>query len=227
MGMQSVRNIEIAPSILSADFSRLGEQIKAVERGGANILHFDVMDGHFVPNITIGLPVLKSLAGTTSLPIDAHLMISEPGRYATQFVDAGARMVSVHVEADPHLHRTLMSIRSAGAQAGVVLNPSTPLTAIDQAVLFADYVLIMSVNPGFGGQKFIPESIAKVRRLRQMIQERQVPVRIEIDGGIDRSNIETVVDAGAEIIVAGSAIFGTPDAEIAVKELRSATIQWV
>ena len=227
MGMQSVRNIEIAPSILSADFSRLGEQIKAVERGGANILHFDVMDGHFVPNITIGLPVLKSLAGTTSLPIDAHLMISEPGRYATQFVDAGARMVSVHVEADPHLHRTLMSIRSAGAQAGVVLNPSTPLTAIDEAVLFADYVLIMSVNPGFGGQKFIPESIAKVRRLRQMIQERQVPVRIEIDGGIDRSNIETVVDAGAEIIVAGSAIFGTPDAEIAVKELRSATIQWV
>lgn len=227
MGMQSVKNIEIAPSILSADFSRLGEQIKAVERGGANILHFDVMDGHFVPNITIGLPVLKSLAGTTSLPIDAHLMISEPGRYATQFVDAGARMVSVHVEADPHLHRTLMSIRSAGAQAGVVLNPSTPLTAIDEAVLFADYVLIMSVNPGFGGQKFIPESIAKVRRLRQMIQERQVPVRIEIDGGIDRSNIETVVDAGAEIIVAGSAIFGTPDAEIAVKELRSATIQWV
>jgi ribulose-phosphate 3-epimerase len=227
MGMPSVKNIEIAPSILSADFSRLGEQIKAVERGGANILHFDVMDGHFVPNITIGLPVLKSLAGKTSLPIDAHLMISEPGRYATQFVDAGATMVSVHVEADPHLHRTLMSIRSAGAQAGVVLNPSTALAAIDEALLFADYVLVMSVNPGFGGQKFIPESIGKVRRLRQMIQERQVPVRIEIDGGIDRSNIETVVEAGAEIIVVGSAIFGTPDAETAVKELRSATIQWV
>ena len=198
--MQS-RNIEIAPSLLSADFSRLGEQIEAVERGGASILHFDVMDGHFVPNITIGLPVLKSLAKTTRLPIDAHLMITEPGHYATQFVDAGAKMVSVHVEADPHLHRTLMSIKSAGAQAGVVLNPATPVSAIEEALLFADYVLVMSVNPGFGGQKFIKESVAKVRRLRQLIQDQQLAVRIEIDGGIDRSNIETVVEAGAEIIV--------------------------
>ena len=225
--MQSRKNIEIAPSILSANFSRLGEQIEAVERGGASILHFDVMDGHFVPNITIGLPVLKSIAPSTHLPIDAHLMISEPGRYATQFVDAGAKMVSVHVEADPHLHRTLMSIKSAGAEAGVVLNPATPVGAIEEALLFADYVLVMSVNPGFGGQKFIPESVAKVRKLRQMIQERQLSVRIEIDGGIDRSNIETVVEAGAEIIVAGSAIFGAPDAGDAVKELRNATIQWV
>lgn len=225
--MQTNRNIEIAPSILSADFSRLREEIEAVERGGAAILHFDVMDGHFVPNITIGLPVLKSLAKVTRLPIDAHLMISEPGRYATQFVDAGAKMVSVHVEADAHLHRTLMAIKSAGALAGVVLNPSTPLAAVDEALQFADYVLVMSVNPGFGGQKFIPQSISKVKRLRNMISERQLDTRIEIDGGIDRSNIETVVEAGAEIIVAGSAIFGADDAESAVKELRNATIQWV
>ena len=225
--MQTSRNIEIAPSILSADFSRLREEIEAVERGGAAILHFDVMDGHFVPNITIGLPVLKSLAKVTRLPIDAHLMISEPGRYATQFVDAGAKMVSVHVEADAHLHRTLMAIKSAGAQAGVVLNPSTSLAALDEVLQFADYVLVMSVNPGFGGQKFIPESISKVKRLRQMICERQLDTRIEIDGGIDRSNIETVVEAGAEIIVAGSAVFGSNNAETAVKELRNATIQWV
>src|SRR5215204_2648843 len=215
--MQKNRNIDIAPSILSADFSRLGEEIAAVERGGADILHVDVMDGHFVPNITIGLLVVRSLASATKLPLDTHLMISEPGRYAAEFVSAGASMVSVHVEADPHLHRTLMSIKSAGAQAGVVLNPSTPVSAVEEALQFADYVLVMSVNPGFGGQKFIPESIQKVRRLRQMITERQLNVRIEIDGGVDRKNIETVVAAGAEIIVAGSAIFGTESPEEAVK----------
>jgi ribulose-phosphate 3-epimerase len=154
-------------------------------------------------------------------------MISEPGRYATQFVEAGAQMVSVHVEADPHLHRTLMAIKAAGAQAGVVLNPSTPVVSVEEALQFADYVLVMSVNPGFGGQKFIPQSIDKVKRLRRMIDERQLNVRIEIDGGIDRKNIETVVAAGAEIIVAGSAIFNTPDAEAAVKQLRDATVQWV
>lgn len=221
------RNIEIAPSILSADFSCLGEQIRAVERGGAGVLHVDVMDGHFVPNITIGLPVVQSLSGFTRLPIDTHLMIAEPGRYATQFVKAGAQMVSVHVEADAHLHRTLMSIKDAGAQAGVVLNPSTSLSTVEEVLQFADYVLVMSVNPGFGGQKFIPQSIDKVKRLRRLIDERQLNTRIEIDGGIDRKNIETVVAAGAEIIVAGSAIFGTPDAEAAVKELREATVQWV
>ena len=221
------RNIEIAPSILSANFSCLGDEIRAVERGGAGVLHVDVMDGHFVPNITIGLPVVKSLAGFTRLPIDAHLMITEPGTYAPQFVKAGAQMVSVHVEADPNLHRTLTAIKSAGAQAGVVLNPATPVSAVDEALQFVDYVLVMSVNPGFGGQKFIPQSIDKVKRLRQLINERQLNVRIEIDGGIDRTNIETVVAAGAEIIVAGSAIFGTPDAETAVKELRNATVQWV
>jgi ribulose-phosphate 3-epimerase len=221
------RTIDIAPSILSANFSCLGEQIRAVERGGAGVLHVDVMDGHFVPNITIGLPVVKSLAGFTRLPMDTHLMISEPARYATQFVEAGAQMVSVHVEADPHLHRTLMSIRDAGALAGVVLNPSTPVNWVEEALQFADYVLVMSVNPGFGGQKFIPQALDKVKRLRRMIDERQLNVRIEIDGGIDRNNIETVVAAGAEIIVAGSAVFGKSDAEAAVRELRSATVQWV
>src|ERR1044071_1368563 len=223
----SKRNIDIAPSILSADFARLGEEIQAVERGGATILPVDVMDGHYVPNITIGLPVVKSLAKVTHIPIDAHLMISEPGTYAAQFVSAGAKMVSVHVETDANLHRTLMSIKSAGGQAGVVLNPATPVSAVEEVLQFADYVLVMSVNPGFGGQQFIPQSIEKVRRLRQMILEKQLNVRIEIDGGIDRKNIETVVAAGAEIPVAGSAIFGTPDAEAAVKELREATVQWV
>lgn len=225
--MLNNRKIEIAPSILSADFARLGTEIEAVERGGAGILHVDVMDGHFVPNITIGLPVVKSVAASTRLPIDAHLMISEPGRYAEQFVKAGARMVSAHVEADPHLHRTLMSIRSAGAMAGVVLNPSTPISAIEEALQFVDYVLIMSVNPGFGGQKFIAESLDKIRRLRQLIDSRGLQVRIEVDGGIDLTNIETVVAAGAEIIVAGSAIFGASDPESAVREMREATVEWV
>lgn len=225
--MLNNRKIEIAPSILAADFARLGAEIEAVERGGAAILHVDVMDGHFVPNITVGLPVVKSIAKVTRLPIDAHLMISEPGRYAEQFVKAGARMVSVHVEADAQLHRTLTSIRNAGAMAGVVLNPATPVVAVEEALQFVDYVLVMSVNPGFGGQKFIAETVEKIRRLRQMIDSRGLHVRIEIDGGIDRTNIETVVAAGVEIIVAGSAIFGTPDPEFAVKELREATVQWV
>lgn len=225
--MKDGRTIDIAPSILSADFSRLGEQIEAVERGGATILHVDVMDGHFVPNLTIGLPVVKSLARATKIPMDAHLMISEPGRYAQQFVEAGAKMVSVHVEADAHLHRTLAAIRAAGAQAGVVLNPATPVESLGEALAFADYVLVMSVNPGFGGQKFIPTSIDKVRRIRQMIEERQLETRIEIDGGIDLDNIASVVDAGAEIIVAGSAIFGTADPAAAVEALRRATEQSV
>src|SRR6266550_88621 len=225
--MTNGRTIDIAPSILSADFSCLSEEIAAVERGGATILHVDVMDGHFVPNITLGLPVVKSLASTTRLPIDAHLMISEPGRYAEQFVEAGAKMVSVHVEADAHLHRTLTSIKAAGAQAGVVLNPATPIETLGEALPFADYVLVMSVNPGFGGQKFIQTSVDKVRRLRRMIEERQLHTRIEIDGGIDLENIASVVAAGAEIIVAGSAIFGAPDPEVAVKGLRDATVQWV
>jgi ribulose-phosphate 3-epimerase len=225
--MMNSRTIDIAPSILSADFSRLSEEIEAVKRGGATILHVDVMDGHFVPNLTVGLPVVKSIAKSTDLPIDAHLMISEPGRYAEQFVAAGASMVSVHVEADAHLHRTLASIKTAGAQAGVVLNPATPIESLTEALVYADYVLVMSVNPGFGGQKFIPTSIDKLRRLRRMIDDRQLDVRIEIDGGVDLENIANVVAAGAEIIVAGSAIFGAANPETAVRELRDATVQWV
>jgi ribulose-phosphate 3-epimerase len=225
--MMNGRTIDIAPSILSADFSRLSEEIEAVERGGATILHVDVMDGHFVPNLTVGLPVVKSISRSTRLPIDAHLMISEPGRYAEQFVEAGAKMVSVHVEADAHLHRTLNSIKAAGARAGVVLNPATPIESLTESLPFADYVLVMSVNPGFGGQRFIATSVDKVRRLRRMIEDRKLDTRIEIDGGIDKENIATVVAAGAEIIVAGSAIFGSRDPEAAVRGLREATVQWV
>jgi ribulose-phosphate 3-epimerase len=225
--MMNGRTIDIAPSILSADFSRLSEEIEAVERGGATILHVDVMDGHFVPNLTVGLPVVKSISRSTRLPIDAHLMISEPGRYAEQFVEAGAKMVSVHVEADAHLHRTLSSIKAAGAQAGVVLNPATPIESLTESLPFVDYVLVMSVNPGFGGQRFIATSVDKVRRLRRMIEDRKLETRIEIDGGIDKENIATVVAAGAEIIVAGSAIFGSQDPEAAVRGLREATVQWV
>jgi ribulose-phosphate 3-epimerase len=225
--MMNARTIDIAPSILSADFSRLNDEIEAVKRGGATILHVDVMDGHFVPNLTVGLPVVKSIAEATDLPIDAHLMISEPGRYAQQFVEAGAAMVSVHVEADAHLHRTLGSIKAAGALAGVVLNPATPIESLAEALPYVDYVLVMSVNPGFGGQKFIPTSIDKLQRLRRMIDDRQLDIRIEIDGGVDLENIASVVNAGAEIIVAGSAIFGATDPESAVRGLRDATVQWV
>ena len=219
--------IEIAPSILSADFARLGEQIAAAERGGATIIHFDVMDGHFVPNITIGLPVLRSLARATRLPIDAHLMISEPGLYAEQFVEAGAQMVSVHIEADPHIHRTLASIKKRGAKAGIVLNPATGLGAIDEALQYADYVLVMSVNPGFGGQEFIAPTLEKVRRLRRMIDDRGLPTRIEIDGGIGPDNIADAAAAGAEIFVAGTSVFGQPDPAAAVRGLLSASAQLV
>jgi ribulose-phosphate 3-epimerase len=219
--------VEIAPSILSADFARLGEEISAVERGGASVVHVDVMDGHFVPNITVGLPVVKAVAATTRLTVDAHLMIEEPGRYAEQFVEAGAQMVSVHVEIDPHVHRTLAAIKSKGAQAGVAINPATPLVSLEEALPFADFILLMSVNPGFGGQKFIQTSLDKLRRLRRMIDERRLSTRIEIDGGIDRSNIGEVVAAGADIIVAGSAVFNTPDPAQAVRNLIEATVQWV
>jgi ribulose-phosphate 3-epimerase len=219
--------VEIAPSILSADFARLGEEIGAVERGGASVIHVDVMDGHFVPNITVGLPVTKAVAAATKLTVDAHLMIEEPGRYAEQFVEAGAQMVSVHVEIDPHIHRTLAAIKSRGALAGVAINPATPLVSLEEALPYADFILLMSVNPGFGGQKFIQTSLDKLRRLRRMIEERGLGTRIEVDGGIDRSNIGEVVAAGAEIIVAGSAVFNTPDPTQAVRDLIAATVQWV
>jgi ribulose-phosphate 3-epimerase len=219
--------IEIAPSILSADFTKLGQQIEIVEGAGASLLHVDVMDGRFVPNITVGLPVVEAISRATQLPIDAHLMIVEPGRYAEHFVKAGAQMVSIHIEADPHAHRTLSAIRAAGAQAGIAINPATPLSALDEALKFVDYVLLMSVNPGFGGQTFIPESLDKVRRLRKMIDERGLKARIEIDGGIDAENIAEVASAGAEIIVSGSAIFGAPDPAVALRKLREATVLWV
>jgi ribulose-phosphate 3-epimerase len=218
--------IEIAPSILSADFTKLGDEIKAIEKGGATIVHFDVMDGRFVPNITIGLPVLKSIRKATKLKIDAHLMIEEPSRYAVQFVENGADMVSVHAEADAHLHRTLQAIKQAGAKAGIVLNPATSLSTIDEALQFADFVLIMSVNPGFGGQKFIESSIEKVRNLRTMIRERNLSTRIEIDGGIDETNIGKIAEAGAEIFVAGSAVFGKENPADAVKNLIQAGTFW-
>src|SRR2546430_11850287 len=218
--------IEIAPSILSADFSCLGEQIKTVEQAGASLLHVDVMDGRFVPNITIGLPVVNEISLATRLPIYAHLMIVEPGRYAQQFVEAGAKMVSIHIEADPHAHRTLSAIRSAGAQAGIAINPATPLSALDEAVKFADYVLLMSVNPGFGGQEFIPASLDKVRRLRKMIDERGLKTRIEIDGGIDSDNIAEVTAAGADIMVSGSGTFVSPDPTTAFTCVRAAAVLW-
>jgi ribulose-phosphate 3-epimerase len=219
--------IEIAPSILSANFSCLGDEINKVERAGASLLHVDIMDGRFVPNITVGLPVVKAISRATQLPIDVHLMIVEPGRYVEAFVDAGARMVSIHIEADPHAHRTLASIRAAGALAGIAINPATSLASLEEAVKFADFVLLMSVNPGFGGQTFITESLGKIRRLRKMLDERGLKARIEVDGGVDRENIADVVGAGAEIIVSGSAIFGADDPAVALRELREATVLWV
>ncbi len=218
---------EIAPSILSADFTRLGEAIRAVEEGGAKVLHVDVMDGQFVPNITIGLPVVKSIRKATNLTIDTHLMIENPGNYAVKFVEAGANMVSVHVEADVHLQRTLCAIREAGGQSGIAINPGTPLVSLEEALPFADFILLMSVNPGFGGQKFIHTSLDKLRRLRRMIDERGLATRIEIDGGIDASNIAEIVAAGAEIIVSGTGVFGKGNATEGVKELIDAGTVWV
>jgi ribulose-phosphate 3-epimerase len=212
---------------LSANFACLGDQIEAVERGGAGILHVDVMDGQFVPNITIGLPVVKSIRKFTDLTIDTHLMIEDPGRYAAKFVEAGANMVSVHVEADNHLHRTLCSIRDAGGKAGVAINPATPLVDLEEALPFADFVLLMSVNPGFGGQRFISTSIDKLQRLKRMIGDRGLATRIEIDGGIDKDNISKIVEAGAEIIVAGTAVFGNGDPGQAVQALLEKGAVWV
>ena len=218
---------EIAPSLLSADFTCLGDEIDAVRSGGATVLHVDVMDGRFVPNITIGLPVVRSLRKHTDLVIDTHLMIIEPGRYAAEFAKAGADMVSVHVEADDHLHRTLASIRDEGAKAGVAINPATPLSLIEEVLIYADFVLVMSVNPGFGGQKFIPPVLDKVRRLTRMIADRGLKTRIEIDGGVDHTNIGEIVAAGAEIIVAGSAVFGEGDPAGGVRRLIEQATEWV
>jgi ribulose-phosphate 3-epimerase len=212
--------IEIAPSILSADFARLGEEIQAAERGGAGLIHVDVMDGHYVPNITIGPVVVKSIRRTTKLPLDCHLMISDPDRYIEDFARAGADLISVHVEAVTHLHRTVTAIRNLGCKPGVVLNPATPLVALEEILPFVDYVLLMSVNPGFGGQSFIETALDKVRRLRAMIKSHSLDVTIEIDGGVDTENVAEVVRHGAEWIVAGSAVFGKGNPEEATRALR-------
>ena len=216
--------VKIAPSILSADFARLGDHIRLVEDGGADIIHVDVMDGQFVPNITIGPPVVAALRKITGLPLDCHLMIDKPERFIDDFADAGANMISVHPEATIHLHKTLSAIRARDALAGVVLNPSTPLSAIEEVLESIDFVLVMSVNPGFGGQKFIEHSLDKVRRLRSMIALRGLQLAIEIDGGIGMSTAGAVAEAGAELLVAGSAIFGDPDPKGAVGRLRRAAM---
>jgi ribulose-phosphate 3-epimerase len=216
--------VDIAPSILSADFGRLAEEIRTVERGGAAVIHVDVMDGHFVPNITIGPPVVKSIRTATSLPLDAHLMIEEPDRFIEDFAAAGVNMLSVHPEAVPHLHRTVTAIRDLGMSPGVAINPATSLTALDEILPFVDFVLVMSVNPGFGGQKFISTAVEKIRRLRATVVDRGLDVRIEVDGGIGVGNVGDVVQAGAEIIVAGSAVFGERDPAAAVRRLREAAL---
>ena len=201
----------IAPSILSADFSKLGDEIKSVEQGGADWIHVDVMDGHFVPNITMGPIVVEAARRVTALPIDVHLMIENPERYISEFAKAGATLISVQVEACRHLNRTVQLIKEAGARPGVVLNPSTPISSIEWVLESIDFVLIMSVNPGFGGQSFIPNSLEKIRNLKDMIQDKKSSVLIEIDGGVRENNIAEISLAGADAFVAGSAIFGSGD----------------
>jgi ribulose-phosphate 3-epimerase len=214
--------VRIAPSILSADFAALGAAVAAAEQGGADLIHVDVMDGHFVPNITIGPLVVKSVKRVAHVPIDVHLMIADPDRYAEAFAEAGADMLSVHVEVLPHLHRTIAFIKSLGVKAGVVLNPSTPVFALEEIAGEVDFVLVMSVNPGFAGQKFIPKSLQKVSAVRGMLDRAGSAAPIEIDGGIDLTNVAQVVDAGVEIIVAGSAIFGASDPTAATRALKDA-----
>jgi len=210
----------IAPSILSADFARLGEQVRAAEQGGADWLHVDVMDGHFVPNITIGPLVVAALRPVTKLPLDVHLMIEAPDRYLEEFVRAGADYLTVHAEACPHLHRSLQAIKALGVKAGAVLNPATPLSALEHVLEECDLVLLMSVNPGFGGQRFIPQVMEKIARLRQMIEARGLSTLIEVDGGVGPSNARQIAAAGADVLVAGSAVFGNADIPAAIKLLR-------
>ena len=214
--------VRIAPSILSADFTVLGAQIAAVERGGADLIHVDVMDGHFVPNLTIGVPVVRSIRKVATIPLDVHLMIEEPDRYLDAFVTAGAAMISVHLEVLPHLHRTLQAIKELGARAGVALNPSTPVGMLEEVAGMVDHVLVMSVNPGFGGQTFIPRSESKIQAVRALLNRQGNAAPIEVDGGIDASNVARIVEAGASILVAGTSIFGTGDPEQATRDLRAA-----
>ncbi|OAB58916.1 ribulose phosphate epimerase [Phormidium willei BDU 130791] len=221
--LNSEKSTVIAPSILSADFSRLGEQVKAVDEAGADWIHVDVMDGRFVPNITIGPLIVDALRPVTKKPLDVHLMIVEPEKYVEDFAKAGADIISVHAEhnASPHLHRTLGQIRELGKQAGVVLNPGTPLELIEYVLELCDLVLIMSVNPGFGGQSFIPEVVPKIRKLRQMCNDRGLDPWIEVDGGLKPANAWQVLDAGANAIVAGSAVFKAPDYAEAIEGIRN------
>jgi|SRR5579862_5719533 len=212
--------VEILPSILAADFARLGEQIGALEAAGCRTIHLDVMDGHFVPNLTMGPPVIESLRKITKMTFDVHLMITDPDRYAPVFIQAGANQVLVHQEVCPHLDRTLRMIQSEGARAGVVINPATPVAMLDEVLDVADYVLIMSVNPGFGGQRFIPNALEKVRQLTLKKRERGLQLPIEIDGGVGKENVVDVVHAGVEWIVAGSSIFHTVNPAAAFEEMR-------
>jgi ribulose-phosphate 3-epimerase len=213
--------VYIAPSILSADFAKLAQEIQEVESGGADWLHVDVMDGHFVPNITIGPLIVEAIRPHTKLPLDVHLMIENPARYVPDFAKAGADMISVHVEADVHLHRTLQLIRQLGVRAGAVVNPSTPVDQLGPVLDMVDYILIMTVNPGFGGQPFIPSTLDKIRRLRSILADRELShIDIQVDGGINPQTAAQVVAAGANVLVAGSAVFGTADRTKAIAELR-------
>jgi ribulose-phosphate 3-epimerase len=213
-------SVRLAPSILSADFGALAAQVAAVERGGADQIHIDVMDGHFVPNLTMGPAVVSAVRRATSLPLDVHLMIANPDLFLETFAEAGAAILSVHAEVLPHLHRTLQRIRRLGCRAGVALNPSTSLSAIEEVVDDLDLVVVMSVNPGYGGQAFIPQSESKISRLRQLLDRAGSRADIEVDGGVDRSNIARVVAAGATMLVAGASIFGADDPEAAARGLK-------
>ncbi|MDE0207181.1 MAG: ribulose-phosphate 3-epimerase [Candidatus Tectomicrobia bacterium] len=214
--------VKIAPSILAADFARLGEEISRVEAAGADMLHVDVMDGHFVPNLTIGPPVIKAIKSVTKLPLDVHLMVEQPDGLLPDFIDAGSDNLTVHVEACRHLHRTVQAIRGASVQASVVLNPATSLHALDEILPDVHMVLLMSVNPGFGGQRFLPSTLDKIRSLRAQITERGLPVAIEVDGGVKADNAAEICAAGADVLVAGTAIFGQPDYAAAIRSLRAA-----
>ncbi len=213
--------IKIAPSILSADFSNLKEEIALIEKGGADLIHLDVMDGHFVPNITFGAPVIKKLRKVTDIPFDVHLMISNPEKYIKDFVDAGADIITVHVESTVHLHRVIQEIKGYGVKAAVSLNPATPLESIEYVLEDLDMVLIMSVNPGFGGQSFIPQCKDKIRTLKKMITDKGLDIEIQVDGGVKLDNLKEIVDCGADIIVAGSAIFDTEDVIEATKRFKN------
>jgi len=214
----------LAPSILSADFYRLGEQIEAVLKGGADLLHFDVMDGHFVPNITFGPVVLESIKKHCNVPLDAHLMIENVDKYIPEFIKAGADMVSIHIENNHHIHRSLELIKSLGAKAGVVINPGTPLSLLEEVLHYVDFVLLMSVNPGFGGQKFIPRSLERLRRLKEMVNAINPKVLIEIDGGIKEENLLEVAKAGADILVVGSGVFAYQDVQAQTRKLKNLLI---